>query len=88
MKRLIFVGVVTMMLASSSFIACGGGSCLDEYPCNVPADDPDASFDGGSTKGDAGLNDASIDVVSDASDLDSAASDASGETDGGDAADD
>ena len=46
MKRLILAVIVTTLLAASSLFACGGGSCLDEYPCNVPADDGDGSFDG------------------------------------------
>ena len=58
-------------IAAASLFACSE-SCLDEYPCNVPADDPDANHDSG---GDAGA-DATTGDVSD------------GEADSSDATDD
>ena len=82
-----------MGIAASSLLACSE-SCLDEYPCNVPADDPDGSYDGAThiaidatvdvSVVDANVNDAIDDIstIDDASPIDDAEADAS------DAADD
>jgi hypothetical protein len=93
MKRLIFAGIVTMLLAASSLVACGGGSCLDEFPCNAGDDDglSDGSFDG-TTKitvdasGDVDVADAQGDAIDDMSTIDDADVDA--QADGNDASDD
>jgi len=62
---------VIASIAAASLFACSE-SCLDEYPCNVPADDPDANSDSGGDAAEAAVSeDASV-----------------GEADSSDAADD
>lgn len=93
MKRFILAVMVTMTVASSSLVACGGGSCLDEFPCNAGDDDglSDGSYDGTTkitidSSTDSEVTDASIDAIDDISTIDDAGVDA--QADGSDASDD
>jgi hypothetical protein len=90
MKRLIFAGIVTMLLAASSLVACGGGSCLNEFPCNVPDDVGDGSYDGGPTHApvDAAVDADVSDAIDDGSTIDDAGEVDDAQPDSGDAADD
>jgi hypothetical protein len=72
-------------IAACALFACGGGSCLDEYPCNAGDDDDnlsDGSFDGTTHV----TLDAAADAIDDMSTIDDAPIDA--QPDGSDASDD
>ena len=60
-----FAGVVMCgAIAMTALTACGGGSYVDQYPCNVPADDPDAAADSGHDQADGSIGDSGVDSAS------------------------
>jgi hypothetical protein len=87
------VVLFVMGIAASSLLACSE-SCLDEFPCNVPADDSDGSYDGAThvvidATADVELVDASVaDAIDDISTNDDADEIDDAEADASDAADD
>ena len=84
---------VVSMTAVSSLVGCEQ-SCLDEFPCNVPADDPDGSYDGAKhvtqdAAADVTSSDADVaDAIDDISTIDDASPTGDAEADASDAADD